>query len=319
MDILMEESEACGRTAHSTPAVSVIVGTYNCSQFLPGLWATLAGQTFRDFEVIVVDDASDDGDTLRALEKVGESIRLIRRPINSGTCELPRYQGVQAAKAPLCAFLDADDRWDPTFLARCVEHMQSHPDAAMVHSMVRVVDDADHVLRIRHEGAMPDAAQMKYELFKHCYITISATVVRREVWLEALSEEEINDFGMDLDFFVRIASQYPIGFIPEVLASYRRSSSSVSVKNWRRAPRNIHTLRRIYRKGYWQGVIDEATMIQNILDACLENVNYWRDRKRTGRSLWFVWQGLRIQPLSGTIWWEGAKTVGKAVIGGRSS
>lgn len=136
--------------------LSVIIGTYNCASFLPGLWACLDAQTFRDFEIVVVDDASTDGETLAALEAMGDRIRLIRRTENSGTCELPRYQGVKAARAPLCAFLDADDRWDPTFLERCVMYMQTHPAAALVHTYVRVVDADDNVQRIRHEGVMPE-------------------------------------------------------------------------------------------------------------------------------------------------------------------
>ena len=291
------------------PRVSVVVGTYNCASFLPGLWASLAAQTFRDFEVVVVDDASTDGVTLAALEEQGSRIRLIRRSKNSGTCELPRYQGVRAAHAPLCAFLDADDRWDPTSLERCVTFLDAHAEVALVHASVRVIDGEDRVQRIRHEGVLETIRDWPRALLEHCYITISAVVARRDLWLSALAEEEINDFGMDQDFFLTLARQYPIGFLPEVLASYRRSEASVSVKKWKRVPRNVHTLERIYRKGLWKGVVSKREMRAILSAAYLEDAQHWRGMGDSGKALWFIRQGLSHNPCARSLWREGAKAL----------
>lgn len=287
------------------PEVSVIVGTFNCARFLPGLWACLDAQTFRNFETVVVDDASTDGETLAALAAQGDRIRLIRRPVNSGTCELPRYQGVRAARAPLCAFLDADDRWDPEFLARCVAHLHDHPGDAFVHTSVRVIDGEDRVLRIRHEGAMPVGADLPRALLEHCYVTISAVVARKDVWLAAVSEEELADFGMDQDIFLRIVRRHPAGFIPDVLASYRRSAASVSVQKWRRSPRNIHTLERIARNRLWEGLAPKAEMDRILRDACLENAEHWRSAGHPRRALWFCARGLRHRPWDAKLWKTG--------------
>lgn len=293
------------------PEVSVIVGTFNCARFLPGLWACLDAQTFRNFEIVVVDDASTDGETLAALEARGDRIRLIRRTVNSGTCELPRYQGVRAARAPLCAFLDADDRWDPEFLARCVAHLRALPEAAFVHTSVRVIDGADRVLRIRHEGTMPVGADLPRALLRHCYVTISAVVARQDVWLAAVSEEELADFGMDQDIFLRIVRHHSAGFIPEVLASYRRSEASVSVKKWRRYPRNVNTLERIARNRLWEGLAPKAEMDRILRDAYLENAEHWRSAGHPRRALWFCGRGLRRRPWDGTLWKTGLGILGR--------
>ncbi len=291
----------------ASPAVSVIVGTYNCARFLPGLWACLDAQTFRDFEVVVVDDASDDRETLAALAARGDAIRLIRRTTNSGTCELPRYQGVAQARASLCAFLDADDRWDPAFLQRCMDYLDAHRDAALVHTAVRLIDGDDRVYGIRHDGQIPTGSELAPALLRHCWITISAVVARRDRWLAALPEEKIRDFGMDQDFFVNIASHYPIGYIPEVLASYRRSPASVSVKKWRRAPRNVNTLERIHREGYWRGLATHRDMRAILVEAYAENAEHWRHQGYPGRALWFVGHGLRHGMSAATLWKSGAK------------
>ncbi len=296
-------------TSIAKPRVSVVIGTYNCADYLPGLWACLSAQTFRDFEVVVVDDASTDGHTLAALEGQGARLRLIRRTQNSGTCELPRYQGVRAARAPLCAFLDADDRWDPTFLERCVSYLDAHAEAALVHTVVRVIDGEDRVQRIRHAGVLEAIQNWPRALLEHCYITISAVVARRDLWLSALAEEEINDFGMDQDFFLTLARRHPIGFIPEVLASYRRSESSVSVKKWKRVPRNVHTLERIFRKRLWEGVVSKREMAAIVSAAYLENAQHWRGLGDAGKARWFIRQGLRHNLFALSLWKEGAKAL----------
>lgn len=289
------------------PAVSVVVGIYNGARFLPGLWASLDAQTFRDFEIVVVDDASDDGETLPALEAMGDRIRLIRRTVNSQTCELPRYQGAQAARSRLCAFLDADDRWDPEFLEQCVAYMAEHPEAALVHTYVRVIDAEDRVQRIRHEGVMPEGEPLVRALLEHCYITVSAVMAWRDIWLAALPEDEITDFGMDQDFFLSIAKRHPIGFIPEVLASYRRSDAGVSVRKWKRAPRNVHTLERIWRKNMWQGLVSEAEMKQILRDAYRENIAFWACRPFPERARWFVLEGLKRFPADPRLWRDAAR------------
>lgn len=296
------------------PRVSVCIGTYNCAEYLPGLWDCLEAQTFRDFEIVVVDDASSDAETLSILEAMGDKIRLIRRDTNSQTCELPRYQAARAAKAPLCAFLDADDRWDPRFLEKCVDYLDAHQEAAMVHTYVRVVDYEDRVQRIRHEGVMPTGSALPRALLEHCYITVSAVVARRDAWLEAMPEETITDFGMDLDFFLAIAKKYPIGFISEVLGSYRRSDSSVSVKKWKRIPRNIVTLKRIQVKKMHHGLASDSEMQSILVEACQENAEFWRHQGQSRRALWFCAQGLKIRPWDAGLWACAARAVGRLLV-----
>lgn len=279
------------------PRVSVIMGTYNCAKYLPGAFACLDAQSYRDFEVVVVDDASTDGETVAWLERLGDKIRLIRRETNSQTCELPRYQGVQAARTSLCAFLDADDRWDPEFLAKCVTYMVEHPEHALVHTYARVIDGDDHVLRIRHKNAIPEGEAVARALLSHCFITISAVVARRDIWLAALREEEIKDFGMDQDFFLTIARKHAIGFIPEVLASYRRSDDSVSVKKWKRAPRNVNTLERLLQKGLYEKIADRSMMKSILREAYREDAEYWRHEGQPDRARWFCREGLKRFPL----------------------
>ena len=90
-----------------TPSVSVIVPCYNGGRFLPQLLASLARQTFRDFEIIIVDDGSTDAATRQALDTLDPSVHVIRQA-NKGL-SAARNAGIAAAAADLVLTLDCDD------------------------------------------------------------------------------------------------------------------------------------------------------------------------------------------------------------------
>ena len=147
-----------------------------------------------------------------------------------------------------------------------------------------------------------DALGAPRALLAHCHVTISAVVARKDVWLAAIPEEALGDFGMDQDIFLRIVRRHPAGFIPEVLASYRRSEASVSVRKWRRYPRNVNTLERIARNRLWEGLVPAREMRRILRDAYVENAEYWRGAGAPRRALWFCGRGLLRRPWSGKLW-----------------
>ena len=98
--------------------VSVIIPLYNKAPYVRRALDSAAAQTFRDFELIVVDDGSTD-EGARVVEDYGDGrVRLVRQP-NAGP-GAARNRGIAEARGELLAFLDADDAWTPPFLAECV-------------------------------------------------------------------------------------------------------------------------------------------------------------------------------------------------------
>src|SRR5690242_21923217 len=89
------------------PAVSVVVPCYNGGRFLDGLMRSLARQTFRDFEIVIVDDGSRDPETLARLDALGDAARVIHQA-NAGP-SAARNAGVCAARADILFMLDCDD------------------------------------------------------------------------------------------------------------------------------------------------------------------------------------------------------------------
>jgi glycosyltransferase involved in cell wall biosynthesis len=109
----------------SQPAVSVIVPCYNGGRFLDQMLASLDAQTFRDFEVVIIDDGSTDPETVRKLESLPAAIRLVRQS-NLGLAAA-RNSGFREAKANLVLPLDCDDALAPTFLAETVASLNVAP------------------------------------------------------------------------------------------------------------------------------------------------------------------------------------------------
>lgn len=108
-----------------TPLVSIVIPTYNQPVFLEEALESVFAQTFRDFEVIVVNDGSTDN-TRHVLEQYGDRIRLVNQE-NQGIGRA-RNRGMDEATGRYIAFLDHDDLWHPSKLQIQVAFMQEHPD-----------------------------------------------------------------------------------------------------------------------------------------------------------------------------------------------
>ncbi|WP_203332308.1 glycosyltransferase family 2 protein [Planococcus beigongshangi] len=101
----------------SAPAVSVVIPTYNRAQFIERTINSVLQQTFGDFEIIVVDDASNDN-TEEVVKNINDSrIRYVRLPNNTNGTR-PRNYGIELSTGKFIAFLDSDDEWMPEKLEK---------------------------------------------------------------------------------------------------------------------------------------------------------------------------------------------------------
>ena len=123
---IAEELDPAAKTPG--PSVSVVIPTYQRRGLVRRAVASVLGQTFQDFELIVVDDGSTDG-TGDALEGIDERIRYTRQE-NRGVAAA-RNVGIRLARGEIIAFLDSDDRWLPDHLAVLTEVLARHPEAVL--------------------------------------------------------------------------------------------------------------------------------------------------------------------------------------------
>jgi glycosyltransferase involved in cell wall biosynthesis len=123
--------------------VSVILPTYNRAAFLPAAFASIAGQTFADWELIVVDDGSSD-DTSKVVREqggpLGERVRYVHQT-NRGAYAA-RNRGLDEARGAYIAFFDSDDVWLPHHLERCVSALEMHAEIDWAFGACRIVNHA---------------------------------------------------------------------------------------------------------------------------------------------------------------------------------
>src|SRR5262245_57535681 len=117
------------------PEVSVIIPAYNAGRTISAALQSVFAQTFRDFEVIVVDDGSTD-DTAARVAEWSKAIHYVRQR-NRGPAHA-RNEGVARAKGRLIAFLDADDIWFPRKLQRQVLYFDRFPATGLLHAATLV-------------------------------------------------------------------------------------------------------------------------------------------------------------------------------------
>jgi glycosyltransferase involved in cell wall biosynthesis len=127
------------------PKVSVVVVNYNQGRYLASAADSVLGQTFQDFEVILVDDGSQDDsiESIRSLvERNPDRLRFVHHPRHQNLGIARTYAlGIAACQGAYIAFLEADDRWDSNYLERKVALLDLHPEIGVVFSPYKIVSE----------------------------------------------------------------------------------------------------------------------------------------------------------------------------------
>jgi glycosyltransferase involved in cell wall biosynthesis len=281
----------------SPPAVSVIIPVYNGARTLRAAIHSVLAQTFTDYEIIVVDDASTDA-SADMVRSYGNRIRFIQRPANSGICEVARSQGLAAARGRYAALLDQDDLWEPQKLEQQVAFMEAHPRILLSHTYAWVIDAEDRRQGVRHAGCIPPTGLCARELLDHSFITISTIMVRGRTWLEAGDAARLTSANSDLPYFFSILQQSPegFGFIPEPLGSYRQWPGGMSRNRWKWTPKDVPALANLFTGGLWQGLVSRRQMRAAIATACRINAEHHYHQAAFAYASYFALLGWRYQP-----------------------
>jgi glycosyltransferase involved in cell wall biosynthesis len=205
------------------PRISVIVPCHDDGAFLDeGLDSVLA-QTFGDFEILVVDDASTDPDTRARLAGLDRPrTRLFTGPGRGPAAA--RNVAVRAARGELLCALDADDRLEPELFAKCVAELERDPSLTFVSFWLRAFGAEDWEWR-QHRCDLP-------ALLAECTVGTAALVRARAV-VDAGGYDEAPELvgNEDWDLWLRLVARGGRGVIlPEVLFHYRRRPGSLSTK-----------------------------------------------------------------------------------------
>jgi glycosyltransferase involved in cell wall biosynthesis len=200
--------------------VSVVVPAYNSADYTVETVQSVLGQTYGDFELIVVDDGSTDH-TREAMQDFGDRIRYLYKE-NGGACSA-RNLGIAESQGEYVACLDCDDLWLPEKLERSVAALDAHPDWALVFTPCLLIDDKGKTIGL--SNYRPDLGNAFLELLKRNYIVAPTVVMRRAHMEEVGPFDESMFIPADWDLWLRLARDRVIGFVETPLSKYRMASS----------------------------------------------------------------------------------------------
>jgi glycosyltransferase involved in cell wall biosynthesis len=210
------------------PLVSAIIPTYNRAAYIVGAIESVRCQTYRNVEIIVVDDGSTD-DTQARLERYGSSIRVISQA-NRGPAAA-RNVGIDAAKGDIVALLDSDDVWEPDKLQRQVSLLQQAGDAVpcCLCNAWMVSPDGSRIETFQYSRLSPAVREGLWlnpaEVFASRFVLFAqAAAIRRKVLDRIGGFDESLRFHEDHELPLRLALEGPWAFIGDPLVSYRRDS-----------------------------------------------------------------------------------------------
>lgn len=208
------------------PTVSVVIPTYQRSDLVCQAIDSVLGQTYRDFEIIIVIDGSTD-DTVVRLATYGEKITVIEQP-NLGVA-VARNTGIRLAHGRYLAFLDDDDIWMPAKLERQISILEARSDIGLVFADLLIVNESGKPLSIPGQAPLTPPLLSEITLFFNNYVPMPTVVVRRDC-LELVGGFDQSVVPCeDYDLWLRISAHYRLWRVHERLASYRLSRGMVSL------------------------------------------------------------------------------------------
>jgi glycosyltransferase involved in cell wall biosynthesis len=198
------------------PQVSIIIPTYNRAHFLPDAIESVFAQTYRNWELIVVDDGSTDN-TKEVVEKYGSRVRYFYQE-NKGP-GAARNLGIRQARGEYIAFLDSDDMWMPEKLERQVRLFEREPDVGLAGCGCYYVDEGGTVRGAEQAPYTIDHKDMQVR----CALVGStdAAMARRVCFEEVGLFDESLLRCEDWDMWLRISKRYTVKCIRDPLVKIR--------------------------------------------------------------------------------------------------
>lgn len=205
--------------------VSVVIPTYNSAKFLDEALQSVFDQTFKDYEIIVVDDGSTD-QTKQVIDRYGNKIRYLYQE-NGGPAKA-RNLGIRHSSGKYIAFLDADDVWLPLKLERQVCMFHQRPELAMVFTENLLFNESGVFQTSMGKRKRLMKGDVARNIFLHSEILTSSVIVRVEVFNKiGLFEEELQ-LAEDDNMWIRTAANFKIELIDEPLVKRRVHSQNIT-------------------------------------------------------------------------------------------
>lgn len=214
--------------SHSSPLISVVIPCHNARNFLTYTLRSLRAQTLTNWEAIIIDDGSEDNSAEIAWSVTQSDVRVKLLYQSNWGVSQTRNKGAETSRAPLVAFLDADDIWHPEFLAEMHKFMTEKPARQVGFSRVRFIDEQSIPTGAFSQSKLKDLTVADL-MAGNPTTTCSNLVVRRDEFLKSGGFKKGLNYSEDQLWLLQMhLSGALIEGLDRVLVDYRTNSSGLS-------------------------------------------------------------------------------------------
>jgi glycosyltransferase involved in cell wall biosynthesis len=207
-------------------AVSILMPSYNHGRFLPETLRSLLDQTFRDWELIAVDDGSID-DSVAVLHGASDSrVKVFRNERNLGTYGT-LSRALSEATSELVAVLDSDDRWSPRKLALQVQMLQDHPEFGACYTAGRAFGAETPETDLHGDWPRSASQELLPFLLEENRVLASSVMFRKQ----GLRFDPSLRYAGDWAVLLGTAKRAPIGYVAEPLTGWRQHDNNTFVRS----------------------------------------------------------------------------------------
>jgi glycosyltransferase involved in cell wall biosynthesis len=231
----------CKPMTSPPPKVSVIIPNYNHDRFLAKRIQTILDQTFQDFEIIYLDDASTDNSDAVLAPFLPHITHVIKNEVNSGIPFKQWNKGAHLAKGEYLWIAESDDYADKHFLEQLVTLLDRHPNVGVAYCQSWGVDEGDRILQswklntdtLDSERWNQDFISsgkdecQHFLIYKNTIPNASATLIRRQIYEQVGYAEEQFKLCGDWLTWIKILMRSDIAFTPTPLNYFRSHEQSV--------------------------------------------------------------------------------------------
>ncbi|MGL5084037.1 MAG: glycosyltransferase [Microcoleaceae cyanobacterium] len=223
--------------------ISVIVPVYNAEKTIQETVESVLSQAFADFELIVINDGSNDA-TLDILNQIADPRLTVFSYPNAGLAT-SRNRGIVRSSGEFIAFIDADDLWTSDKLTTQWQALNHHPDFTVAYSWTDYIDEKSQFLR-RGGRLSVEGDAYPYLLLNNILENGSSPLIRRQAFEEVGMFDESLKAAEDWDMWIRLAAKYSFITVPQPQILYRVSNTSMSTNVVRQEVETLKVIQKAF-------------------------------------------------------------------------
>ena len=277
--------------------ISVITPTYNRARFLPAAVASVLSQTFGDFELIIVDDGSEDNtpDVLKPFF-ADRRVRYVYQE-NQGQSHA-RNLALKQATGDFIAFLDSDDVWAPDKLEKQLAVFRANSEVDIVHGDEAIINEQGSVVSLQNMRRY--SGRITRYLLADNSVSITTALVRRRCFDEMGGFDTSVGVADDYELWLRFSARYCYQYEPGIVASYRVMADQISSDKRRRYAANERIIQQFLAR--YGEVLSPGERRWGLARFYCRKARYFASAGERGKAVGAIAGALHNAPLDSVVW-----------------